>query len=50
MSNGDNVLMSGRLKNLKDRDSESNSDLLKDCFDLSSFIAFTGINHQRQYR
>ena len=30
MSNGDNVLMSGRLKNLKDQDSESNSDLLKD--------------------
>ena len=50
MSNGDNVLMSGHLKNLKDRYNESDSDLLKDCFDSSSLFAFTGINHQRQYR
>jgi|ETNmetMinimDraft_2_1059921.scaffolds.fasta_scaffold05078_5 hypothetical protein len=50
MSNGDNVLMSGRQKYLKDRDSESSSDLLKDCFDSFSLFAFTRINHQRQHR
>ncbi|SVD40227.1 uncharacterized protein METZ01_LOCUS393081 [marine metagenome] len=50
MSNGDNVLMSGRQKYLTDQDNESNSDLLKDHFDSSSLFAFTGINHQRQHR